>query len=36
VIVIASHGRRGINKLLLGSQATEVLARAHMPVLIVK
>ncbi|WP_315918624.1 universal stress protein [Mesorhizobium sp. SP-1A] len=36
VIVIASHGRRGINKLLLGSQATEVLARARMPVLIVK
>lgn len=36
LIVIGSHGRRGVNRLLLGSQAAEVLARAAIPVLIVK
>jgi nucleotide-binding universal stress UspA family protein len=36
LIVMASHGRRGVQRLLLGSQATEVLTRARVPVLIVK
>lgn len=35
-IVMGSHGRRGIQRMLLGSQAAEVLARATIPVLIVK
>lgn len=34
LIVMASHGRRGINKLLLGSQAQSVIAHAKIPVLI--
>ncbi|MHA6299445.1 universal stress protein [Devosia sp. CAU 1758] len=36
LIVMGSHGRRGLGRLLLGSQAAEVLARASIPVLIVK
>ncbi len=36
LIVMASHGRRGIGRLLMGSQATEVLARSKVPVLIIK
>jgi len=36
LIVIGSHGRRGVNKLLLGSQTAEVLAHAAIPVLVVK
>ncbi len=36
LIVIASHGRRGVNKLLLGSQAAEVLSLSSVPVLIIK
>lgn len=36
LIVIASHGRRGVTKLLLGSQAAEVLSLSQVPVLIVK
>jgi nucleotide-binding universal stress UspA family protein len=36
LIVIGSHGRRGVNRLLLGSQTAEVLAHATMPVLVVK
>lgn len=36
LIIMGSHGRRGLNRLLLGSQAAEVLARATIPVLIVK
>jgi len=35
-IVMGSHGRRGFERLLLGSQAAEVLARAGTAVLIVK
>ena len=35
-IIMGSHGRRGFQRLLLGSQAAEVLARASIPVLIVK
>lgn len=36
LIVMGSHGRRGLEQLLLGSQAAEVLARSAIPVLIVK
>ena len=36
LIVMASHGRRGISKLVLGSQAHEVLSRSPVPVLICK
>ena len=36
LIVMASHGRRGISRLLLGSQTTEVLAHSHTPVLVVR
>jgi nucleotide-binding universal stress UspA family protein len=36
LIVMSSHGARGIERLLLGSQASEVVARAKIPVLIVK
>ncbi|MGN6146751.1 MAG: universal stress protein [Mesorhizobium sp.] len=35
LIVIGSHGRRGVNRLLLGSQTAEVLAHAAIPVLVV-
>ena len=36
LIVMASHGRRGLDRLLLGSQATEVLTHSAIPVLVVK
>jgi nucleotide-binding universal stress UspA family protein len=36
IVVMGSHGRRGLGQLLLGSQAAEVLARSKVPVLIVK
>ncbi len=36
LIVIASHGRRGVNKLLLGSQAAEMLSLRAVPVLVIK
>jgi nucleotide-binding universal stress UspA family protein len=36
VIVMSSHGRRGIQRVLLGSVANEVVTRAHVPVLIVR
>lgn len=36
LIVMASHGRRGVSRLLLGSQATEVLSHSQVPVLIIK
>lgn len=36
LIVMGSHGRRGLGRLLLGSQAAEVLAHSNTPVLIVK
>jgi nucleotide-binding universal stress UspA family protein len=35
LIVMSSHGRRGLKKLLLGSQTSEVLADGSVPVLIV-
>jgi nucleotide-binding universal stress UspA family protein len=34
LIVIASHGRRGLGRLLLGSQAVKVLTHSTIPVLI--
>lgn len=36
LIVMASHGRRGIRRALLGSQALEVVTRADVPVLVVR
>lgn len=36
LIVIGYHDRRGANRLLLGSQAAELLAHAAIPVLVVK
>jgi nucleotide-binding universal stress UspA family protein len=36
LIVMASHGRRGVNRLLLGSQANEVVTHSTVPVLIVR
>ena len=36
LIVMASHGRRGIKKILLGSVAAEVLTHSHLPVLVVR
>lgn len=34
LIVMASHGRRGVSRLLLGSETTKVLAHAKVPVLV--
>lgn len=36
LICMASHGRRGLKRLLLGSQTAEVVARAEVPVLVVR
>lgn len=36
LIVMASHGRRGLKGMLLGSQTHEVLTRGNTPVLVVK
>jgi nucleotide-binding universal stress UspA family protein len=36
LIVMASHGRRGLRKLLLGSQTSEVLVDGSVPVLVVR
>ena len=36
VIVMASHGRRGITSLLLGSETTKVLTHCRRPVLVVR
>ena len=36
LIVMGSHGRRGLGRLLLGSQTSEVLAHATTPVLVIK
>lgn len=35
-VVMASHGRRGIRKLLLGSQTQNVLAESTVPVIVVR
>lgn len=36
LIVMASHGLRGLNRLVLGSQTTEVLAYSKLPVLVLR
>lgn len=36
LVVIGSHGRKGIKKLILGSVAQGVLGESHFPVLIIK
>lgn len=36
LICMASHGRRGVKRMLLGSQASEVVSRSTIPVLIVR
>ena len=36
LIVMASHGRRGLRRLVLGSQANEVLAYSKVPTMIVR
>jgi nucleotide-binding universal stress UspA family protein len=36
LIVMASHGRRGLGRLLLGSQTAEVLSYTEIPVLVVR
>jgi nucleotide-binding universal stress UspA family protein len=36
LIVMASHGRRGIKRLLLGSETANVLAHTSIPVLVVR
>ncbi|MEW9856460.1 universal stress protein [Novosphingobium sp. M1R2S20] len=36
LIVMGSHGRRGVGRLLLGSKAWEVVAHGHVPVLVVR
>lgn len=36
LIVMASHGRRGLGRLMLGSKASEVLSHSDIPVLIVR
>jgi len=36
VIVMASHGRRGLQGFLLGSETTKVLCHTKIPVLVVR
>ena len=36
LVVMASHGRRGVKRLLLGSETQQVLTHAKIPVLILK
>lgn len=36
LIILASHGRRGVNRLILGSQASEVMAMSERPVMVIK
>ncbi|WP_298577334.1 universal stress protein [uncultured Luteimonas sp.] len=36
LVVMASHGHRGLRKLLLGSQTQAVVSRGHLPVLVVR
>ena len=36
LIVMASHGRRGLRKALLGSQTAEVLVHTSIPVLVIR
>jgi nucleotide-binding universal stress UspA family protein len=36
LIVMASHGRRGVSALLLGSETQKVLTHSHLPVLVLR
>jgi nucleotide-binding universal stress UspA family protein len=36
LIVMASHGRRGIKRILLGSETQLVLTHSHIPVLVLR
>ncbi len=36
LVVMGSHGRHGLEKLILGSVTAQVLAHAHLPVLVVR
>ncbi len=36
LIVMASHGRRGIKRLLMGSETLNVLTHSHIPVLVLR
>jgi nucleotide-binding universal stress UspA family protein len=36
VIVMASHGRKGLKRLLLGSETQQVLVRSSLPVLVLR
>ena len=36
LVVMTSHGRRGVTRVLLGSQTSEVLARSTVPVLVIR
>ncbi len=36
LIVMSSHGRRGIKRLLLGSETQQVLTHSHVPVLVLR
>ncbi len=36
IVVMGSHGRRGLEKLVLGSVAQRVLSHAHLPVMVVR
>ncbi len=36
LIVMSSHGRRGVQKMLLGSQTSEVLVKTTIPVLVIR
>jgi nucleotide-binding universal stress UspA family protein len=36
LIVMATHGRRGVNRVLLGSQTNEVVTHSNIPVLVLR
>ena len=36
LIIMASHGRKGLKRLLLGSETTHVLTHSHIPVLVLR
>jgi nucleotide-binding universal stress UspA family protein len=36
LLIMGSHGRRGLEKLVLGSVTSQVLSHAHLPVLVVR
>lgn len=36
LVVMASHGRKGIKRLLLGSETQQVLTHSHIPVLVLR